>query len=487
MRTIAVVHDLNDWPFQVPGLEAVPARNYLIDPRWPAERGLRVFNLCRSYAYQSEGYYVSLLASARNHRPFPDLRTILDMKSRHRVRTVDEELDTLIQKSLADIQGDRFDLSIYFGQNLAQRHSRLAQRLFAQFPVPLQRAHFSHNERWRMTSIAPIAMRDVPQSHRDLVTEAARDHVGRRRRLSRQQPDASYDLGILYNPQEELAPSDPKALARFRRAARHVGFNVQMIQKDDYSRVSEFDAILLRETTSVDHHTFRIAQRAEAAGVVVIDDATSILRSSNKVFQAESLARHNVSIPRTMIVGHADIESIKEKIGLPCVLKSPDSAFSQGVFKCSTDDELVSQAKRILTESDLLVAQEYLPTGFDWRIGVFAGDALYACRYLMAQGHWQIVKRTKAGKLRHGKVEPVPLDKVPPTVLKQALRAAAAFGDGLYGVDVKEIGKKIYVTEVNDNPNIDAGCEDALLGDELYRRIMQGMIDRVRANKERLR
>ena len=75
---------------------------------------------------------------------------------------------------------------------------------------------------------------------------------------------------------------------------------------------------------------------------------------------------------------------------------------------------------------------------------------------------------------------------MPPAVIKQAVRAAAAFGNGLYGVDVKAIGKQVYVTEVNDNPNIDAGCEDALLGDELYRRIMQGMFDRVRASKERL-
>lgn len=487
MRTIAVVHDLLEWPFQVPGVEAVPARDYLTDPRWTAERGIRVFNLCRSYAYQSEGYYVSLLASARMHRPFPDLLTILDMKSRHRVRTVDEELDALIQKSLGEIQGDTFDLSIYFGQNLAQRHSRLAQRLFLQFPVPLQRAHFTRNERWRMTSIAPIAMRDVPMAHRNFVAEAASHQAGSRRRRSRQHSAASYDLGILYNPDEELAPSDSKALARFRRAARHVGFDVQMIQKGDYSRVAEFDAIFIRETTAVDHHTFRFAQRAEAIGVVVIDDATSILRSTNKVYQAESLSKHNVSIPRTMIVGDADISAITTTIGLPCVLKYPDSAFSQGVFKCSTEDEVLAQAKGILAKSDLLVAQEYLPTGFDWRIGVFAGEALYAARYLMAQGHWQIVKRTKTGKLRHGKVESVPLEDVPSAVMKQALRAAAAFGDGLYGVDVKAIGKKVYVTEVNDNPNIDAGYEDALLGDELYRRIMQGMFDRVRAGKERVR
>lgn len=486
MQTIVVVHSLQDWPFKVPDIQAVTASSYLTSPEWIAARGVRVVNLCRTYAYQGEGYYVSLLASGRNHRPFPDLRTVLDMKNRHRVRTVDEELDALIQKSLSDIQASEFDLSIYFGKNLAQRHSRLAQRLFGLFPVPLQRAHFVKGRRWRVTSIAPIATRDVPETHRAFVAEAAHGYLSRPRRRARKQVGASYDLGILYDPNEELAPSDGKALARFRRAARHVGFDVQMLQKDDYARVAEFDAIFLRETTAVDHHTFRIAQRAEAAGVIVIDDTTSILRSTNKVFQAETLSKHNVRIPNTFITNEADAQAIIAKVGLPCVLKHPDSSFSQGVFKCSTPEETVSKAKAILEQSDLLVAQEYLPTGFDWRIGTFAGEVLYACRYEMAKGHWQIAKRTKAGKMQYGKVEPIALEQVPPEVIKQAKRAAAAFGDSLYGVDLKTVDNQVYVTEVNDNPNIDGGCEDALLGDELYRRIMQGMLDRVLARKERL-
>ncbi|MEZ6037839.1 MAG: RimK family protein [Planctomycetota bacterium] len=487
MRTIAVVHSRHDWPVAIPGVEVVSARDYLIDPNWTKERGVRVFNLCRTYSYQSEGYYVSLLAAGRRHRPFPDLKTVLDMKSRHRVRTVDEELDELINKSLADIHQEKFQLSIYFGRNLARRHDRLANKLFTQFPVPLLRAQFQRLDRWHMTSITPIAMREVPEAHRDFVAASAAAHVGSKKRPARRVPGARYDLAILWDPNEQLAPSDKRALARFRRAARLVGFDVEMIEREDYSRVAEFDALFIRETTAVDHHTFRFAQRAESEGLVVIDDPTSILRCTNKVYQAEALELAGVPIPRTVILdaaGGKELDAMIARIGLPCVLKHPDSAFSQGVAKCSTRDEVVARAAAILEESDLLVAQEFMPTDFDWRIGVFAGEVLYAARYLMASGHWQIVKQTGAGKFSHGRVEPVALDQVPKAVVDIGLRAANVIGDGLYGVDIKVAGERIVVTEVNDNPNIDVGCEDAILGRELYERIMRGMLDRVRSRKK---
>lgn len=486
MRTIAVVHQLSDWPLSVPGLEVVTAREYLVDPTWTLERRVRVFNLCRTYTYQSEGYYVSLLAEGRGHRPFPDLRAVLDMKSRWRVRQIDEELDALVQKSLADLHGDRFTLSIYFGTNLARRHERLAQRLFAQFPAPLQRAHFvrDHDDdrRWHMTSIAPIALRDVPASHLDQVAEAAAAHAGRRRRDSRTHGSGRYDLAILVDPNEELAPSDARALARFRRAGRNVGFDVQMIERGDYARLAEFDALLIRETTAVDHHTFRFAQRAESLGIVVIDDPQSILRCTNKVYQAEALRLHDVPTPRTLIVDRVDVDAIVDAVGLPCVLKSPDGSFSRGVVKCKTAEEVALKAADMLADSDLVLAQEYLPTEFDWRIGVLGGQALYACRYLMATGHWQIVKPGRGG-YRYGKVEPVPLAEAPEDVVATAVRAAGVIGAGLYGVDVKVAGGRPYVIEVNDNPNLDAGCEDRELGDELYRRILQNLLTRVRSRK----
>jgi glutathione synthase/RimK-type ligase-like ATP-grasp enzyme len=96
----------------------------------------------------------------------------------------------------------------------------------------------------------------------------------------------------------------------------------------------------------------------------------------------------------------------------------------------------------------------------------------------MVDQHWQIV-RHHGQQAEYGKIEPVPLDLVPGGVVRTALRAGRCVGDGLYGVDLKRIGRKTFVMEVNDNPNIDHGFEDSVLGDELYQRIMQGLWDRL--------
>ena len=49
------------------------------------------------------------------------------------------------------------------------------------------------------------------------------------------------------------------------------------------------------------------------------------------------------------------------------------------------------------------------------------------------------------------------MEHAPSAVVSTALKAANLIGDGLYGVDIKQVGRKCYVIEVNDNPNIDAG------------------------------
>lgn len=483
MRTVVIVDHPSDWPSTVEGVEVVLARDYLVEARWASERFVRAFNLCRSYRYQSAGYYVSLLATARGHRPFPDLLVVLDMKSRASVRTVDEELDDVIQASLAGLRSERFELSVYFGKNVAKRHQRLARQLFARFPAPLFRATFQHGERWRLSSLAPIGFRDVPAEHHQPLFAAAAEYFGKPRYHVPAKRETRFDLAILVDPAEELAPSDPKAIERFERAFEEAGFRTECIGRDDFGRLAEFDALFIRETTAVNHHTFRFAHRAESEGLVVIDDPQSILRCTNKIFQAEAFERRGVPTPKTLITDKIDTDEVAREIGFPCVLKVPDSAFSQGVVKCKDADELREVGARFLEATELILIQRYTPSEFDWRIGVFDGEPLYACRYLMARGHWQIVKKSDKGSYRYGRVEPVPLEEVPKKVVKVALQAAATIGDGLYGVDLKAFGKEVLVTEVNDNPNLNVGCEDALLKGALYKRIADGFLSRVEAKK----
>lgn len=78
----------------------------------------------------------------------------------------------------------------------------------------------------------------------------------------------------------------------------------------------------------------------------------------------------------------------------------------------------------------------------------------------------------------------LPIDKVPETVITTALKAANLIGDSLYGVDLKQIGDKVMIIEINDNPSVDTGVEDEVLGDVLYTTIMKSIFNRIEAKKK---
>ncbi len=485
MSILLVVNNPKRWRLRPSGAQVTPAREYLTDPRFNDLRNAYVFNLCSSYRYQSMGYYVSLLAAARGHRPLPSIETIQDMKSLSITRLMSDGLDELIQRSLKPLKLDRFTLSIYFGRNMAKRYDHLANRLFKLFQSPLLRAEFRYlDDHWSVHHIRPISDKDIPDEHLPFVHEAAQAFFASPRRANRQKPPC-YDLAILQNPDEENPPSDKRALKKFARAAQRHGLGVEFITKDDYGSLPQFDALFIRETTSVNHHTYRFSRRAAAEGLVVIDDPHSIQLCTNKVFLAELLGRHRVPHPKTMILHRANRNTVLAEIGLPCILKMPDSSFSQGVFKAETEESFQHYVDRLLKDSEMIIAQEFMPTPFDWRVGILNRKPLYVCKYFMAEAHWQIQKNELNGKTRYGDVAALKIEDAPEQVVKAALRAANLIGDGLYGVDLKQIGQRVLVIEINDNPSLDSGFEDACLKDELYERIVSVFIERIEKLKER--
>ena len=475
MSALIVVENPKLWPLDIPGTEIVPARDYLTDPSFFSRKRAKVFNLCRTYGYQSLGYYVSLLAAARGHKPMPAVSTIQDLRQSALLRIASEDVEALLQRTLAPIRSRRFVLSIYFGRNLAKRYDRLCQALFAHFPAPFLRAEFVRADQWRLHSLRPIASNDIPDSHQPFVLEQAQRFFARPRVADVERP--RYDLAILVSPDEAHPPSNERALQRFNRVGKKLGIGVWQIGKQDYGRLSEYDALFIRETTGVNHHTYRFARRAEAEGLIVIDDAESIVRCTNKVYQAELFLKHGVACPRTLIVHRENAAEVGDVLGLPCVLKRPDGSFSTGVRRAADPADLAAHLDDFFRDSELVVAQEFVPSSFDWRVGVLDGEALYACRYHMARGHWQI--RREEGQ--DGRVETLPVDQAPAGAVDVAVRAANLIGRGLYGVDVKELDGRFLVMEVNDNPNIDAGYEDAVLKDELYARILRSFIERIEA------
>lgn len=481
MQKIIVLSSPQTWKFDIEGVEVIATREYLSNPRFASMKNVRVFNLCNDYSYQSKGYYVSLLAEARGHKPLPDVKTLLDIKAPALVRIVSESLEETIQRSLKNIKSKEFVLSIYFGQNIAQQHSALAVELHRLFQSPFLQARFVSNKKWILQSIRSISMKEIPLDHLEYVRQFAIDYFSKKR-YDGPRPDKSlYDLAIMYSSENEASPSNKQAINKFTEIAEKNGFYVELITHNDFNRLPAFDALFIRDNTSVNNHTYKFARRAESDGLAIIDYPDTILKCNNKVYIAELLQLASVPTPKSMIVHHENKNEVAETLGLPCVLKLPDSTFSFGVKKVNTQEMLNTEIKRLLEHSDMILAQQYMYTDFDWRIGILDGKALFACKYFMAKDHWQIYNwQARIKKEQSGDFECVPIESVSENVIKIALKAVSlVHNKGIFGVDIKEINGKPYVIEINDNPNIDFGVEDFVLKDELYLAIIKAFRTRI--------
>lgn len=477
MKNLIVVDNIDEWPRHLGDFEVISDIDYFVAEDFTEKRNYRVFNLCKSYRYQSSGYYVSLLASARGHKPLPSLSTIQEMKTKAFVKITSGNLDGLVQRSLADIKSETFELSIYFGKNLAKKYDKLSSELYKYFSAPLIRAKFVKKSKWLLSSIGPISLKDVPSSHLDDLIHFAESYF-KNATYPKKIRSARFSIAILTNQNEQFPPSDEKAIQKFIKAAQSFNMEADIIGPDDLRRLAEYDALFIRETTNVNHHTYRFSQKAKALGLVVIDDPESILRCSNKVYLAELLKRHHVPTPKTYMIHSKNLHHMLPNLPVPCVLKKPDGSFSMGVEKAETFEQIQTKVTRMLGDSDLIIAQEFMPTPYDWRIGVIDNKLLYACKYYMARGHWQIYNNSEKVS-EYGQSETFAIESIPEKLQTIALKAASLIGNGFYGIDIKEKNGRFYVIEINDNPSIDSGVEDAVMKRNLYSEIMKIFLERL--------
>ncbi len=482
-RLVIVVEKASDWGSYYPSDNVVTAMEYLKEPIRPDEERTQVINLCRSYKYLGTGYYVSLLAEARGHKVIPSVRTINDLRRRSLYGLDIEDLNQNLCRYLAhERDTTEFGILVYFGETASEPLKDLARQVFEAFPCPILRLEFERNRVWQINAIKPAGLHTLTDAQEDGLA-AALDRFSKKLWRGRRTPKKyRYDIAMLHDPAEQWPPSNKRALKAFIAAGKDLGIEVDAITRIDYSRLAEYDALFIRETTALDHHSYRFANKAEKEDMVVIDDPTSILRCTNKIYLSDLLKSRKLPTPRTEILYREEakkIANLGEVLGFPLVLKVPDGSFSRGVVKVTDTDSLKRAADELFQQTALLLAQEYMPTDFDWRIGVLNREPLYACQYFMSRGHWQIYNHAAKGEARTGAFKTLPIREVPSEVVKLALRATAQIGDGLYGVDLKQVGERTVIIEVNDNPNIDWGIEDAYLGEDLYRRVMGEFLRRL--------
>ncbi|MFN0262606.1 RimK family protein [Tepidamorphus sp. 3E244] len=469
-----------DFPNAETPHKVVSTKDYLGRPHLFRGDRAKIINLSRSFAYQGRGYYASLLGEARRHRIIPTVETMLDLSTRKAYENAIPELEDVLN-SLARKHGSAPErVLLCFGECREPQWERFGRLVFDWFRAPIIEVTFEAGEWTRIERMRPLPINKLAKEERAFFCEALDRYTRRDWRDTRQKAPPRFTFAVLHDPNEVLPPSSKASLKHLARVAEKMDVEIDLVTKKDLPRLCEYDALFIRETTSIRDHTFRFAQRARQEGIPVIDDPVSMIRCTNKLYLKELMESAGIAMPQSvMLASAADIAAAEAELGYPVVVKIPDGSFSRGVKKAENREEFEALAADWFKQTDLLIAQKFMPTSFDWRIGVLGGEPLFACQYMMAKKHWQIVNHDRSGKPVEGSFKSFPLHEAPAAVLETGVRAACLIGNGFYGVDIKETPDGVFVIEVNDNPNLDHGVEDVAGKDEVWRKLIGWFIDRI--------
>ncbi|MGE0407742.1 MAG: RimK family protein [Amphiplicatus sp.] len=455
-------------------------RDYLTNPGLFTGRRPNIINLARSYAYQSEGYYASLLAEARRHRVAPVVQSMVELQQKSLYAHALPELDAALQKDIESGAIPCEKLLVAFATAEARGYDRFSKLLFDWFRAPLIEATINIGAKPSLQSLRFVSQHKLKGEERRFFVAALDKHTGRRWMAPKAKTPAKWSLAVLTDQREDNPPSSAASMKKLAALADKIGVEVEPLYPNELASLAEFDALFIRATTAIDNFTYRFARRAEQEGMPVIDDTESMIRCTNKVYLKELLDNAKILAPRTEILDEkANVKEVFDRLGAPVVLKAPDGSFSRSVHKVSTPTEFQERSKILFKDTALILAQEYMPTDFDWRVGVLGGEPLFASQYKMARGHWQIMKHGPNGIVAAGPSNTVAVEDAPPKVVETAVKAARLIGDGLYGIDLKENERGVFVIEINDNPNLDAEYEGAVLKDELWRRLIDWFATRL--------
>ena len=479
---VILVDQPKDFPNADTPHKVITTSEYLARPKLFDIGRPKLINLSRSYAYQSKGYYASLLAEARGHRVVPTVETMLELREvklyEHALPDLEDELNRCIRKACSQPEAE-FKLLVCFGIARDERFEAFGRLLFDWFRCPALEITIEPGVWLSIDRIRPRSITRLTNGEVAFFRDCLHQHTRREWRDPKARTIAKYDLAVLHDPTEKMPPSSLASIKHFARIAEKHSVDLEPITRRQLAELAEYDGLFIRETTSIDNHTYRFARRAWQEGMPVIDDPMSMIRCTNKVFLMELLGSNQVPMPQTMMLAEdADLPKAMDELGLPLVVKIPDGSFSRGIHMVNSAEEFKRITDELFEETDLLLAQKFLPTDFDWRVGVLSGEPLFVCQYRMARGHWQIVKHRADGSSREGGFRTFELDQSPAPLIDIAVRAAKPVGDGFYGVDIKQTDSGFVVMEVNDNPNLEHGIEDAVGKDEVWIRLLKWFIER---------
>ncbi len=257
-----------------------------------------------------------------------------------------------------------------------------------------------------------------------------------------------------------------------------MGHVFEFIFKEDIPSIPEYDALFIRATTDPSNSAYIVSRLAEIAGLKVIDDPHSIRTCSNKAILYDLFTKNSIPSPKSFLFtgdcSRENLDTIFENLRFPIIIKTPYTRFSSHVEKANNESEFIEISKRFLRKSKVLIIQEYLNSDFDWRVGILENKILYLCKYCIPSGGWKVRSKIN-GKNVWGDTIAVSRESISPELKDLCINLSKCVGDSLYGLDVKETNDGYKVIEINDNPSIYDGYEDAVDTD-IYEKIIDALV-----------
>jgi hypothetical protein len=146
--------------------------DYISKPALFAGRRPYILNLSRSYSYQSEGYYASLLGEARGHRVSPSVQTMVELSAKglyaHALPDLGERLREARAKGAPEIDS----LFVAFSKSEVPGYEKLAREVSDWFRTPALEVEFDDSAPSGISRVRMVSPHKLKDARRDFFLES---------------------------------------------------------------------------------------------------------------------------------------------------------------------------------------------------------------------------------------------------------------------------------------------------------------------------
>ena len=213
----------------------------------------------------------------------------------------------------------------------------------------------------------------------------------------------------------------------------------------------DFDVLVPRLSRTTVQYGEEVVAHFEWIGTPVVNRSKSIAAARHKFRSLRILAQHGLPVPPSLTVGSAAfLENVVAEMGdYPFILKPFHGTHGRGIMLLDTPTSLTSAVDALCDLHEDYVIQPFIAEagGVDIRVLVVGGEAIAAMKRSASAGEF------RANVHRGASGEAVSL---PDEYIDVAIKAAAALGLEIAGVDLLQTNEGPVVLEVNPSPGFEA-------------------------------